>query len=217
MKFFLDTADIDEIKKANSLGLCNGVTTNPSIIMKSGRDHKEVIREIAEIVDGPVSVEGIADTAEEMVREGEEFNSWADNVVVKIPMTEEGMRAVMKLSEKGIKTNVTLIFSAAQALVAAKAGASFVSPFVGRLDDVSEDGMQLISDTLAILAAYDYDTEVIVASVRHPLHVIDSARMGAQIATIPPSVLAKLFKHPLTDKGIEKFKADHEKHKKNVG
>ncbi len=217
MRFFLDTADVEEIRKASALGLCDGVTTNPSIIMKSGQDHEEVIKEIAEVVDGPVSVEGIGDTADEMIREGEEFSTWANNIVVKIPMTRDGMLAVRKLYEKGIKTNVTLVFSASQVLLAAKAGASYVSPFVGRLDDISEDGMQLISDSMQILSGYDFDTELIVASIRHPSHVLYSARMGAHIATIPPQVLEKLFNHPLTDKGIQKFKADHERYIKETG
>lgn len=211
MKFFIDTADVESIRKVVELGFCDGVTTNPSLIMKSGKDQKAVIKEIAKIVKGPISVEGIADTADGMVKEGEEFSKWAPNIVVKIPMTKEGMKAVRRLSAQGIDTNVTLIFSASQALLAAKAGAAYVSPFVGRLDDISEDGMQLISDIMDIFNAYDYKTQVIVASIRHPMHVVDSARLGAHIATIPAEVFEKLFRHPLTDKGIAQFKEDYAK------
>jgi transaldolase len=214
MKFFMDTADVEAIKKAVELGMCDGVTTNPTLIMKSGKDQKSVIKDIAKIVKGPISVEGIADDAAGMVKEGEEFAKWAPNVVVKIPMTKEGMKAVRILSEKGIKTNVTLIFSASQALLAAKAGATYVSPFVGRLDDVSEDGMKLIVEIMEILCAYAFQTEVIVASIRHPLHVVESAKMGAHIATMPSEVFEKMFKHPLTDKGIAQFKEDFAKTKK---
>jgi transaldolase len=216
MKFFLDTADVEEIKKGVELGICDGVTTNPSLIMKAGRDHKEVITEICKLVDGPVSVEGIGDSAEEMVKEGEEFSKWGANVVVKIPMTKEGMKAVRQLSMKGIKTNVTLVFSPSQALIAAKAGATYVSPFVGRLDDISQDGMEMIQQVMDIFEAYGYETEVIVASVRHPGHVVEAAQMGAHIATVPASVLEKLWNHPLTDNGIKTFKEHHEKHKKTM-
>lgn len=216
MKFFLDTADVEEIKKGVELGVCDGVTTNPTLIMKAGRDQKEVITEICKLVDGPVSVEGIADTAEGMVKEGEEFAKWADNVVVKIPMTKEGMKAVRQLSMKGIKTNVTLVFSPSQALIAAKAGATYVSPFVGRLDDISQDGMELIGQVMGIYENYGYETEVIVASVRHPGHVVEAASIGAHIATVPASVLEKLWSHPLTDSGIKTFKEHHEKHKKTM-
>jgi transaldolase len=214
MKFFMDTADVEAIKKAVELGMCDGVTTNPTLIMKSGKDQKAVIKEIAKIVKGPISVEGIADTAEGMVKEAEEFVKWAPNVVVKIPMTKEGLKAVRRLSAAGIDTNVTLVFSASQALLAAKAGAAYVSPFVGRLDDVSEDGMRLIADILDILSAYDYKTQVIVASIRHPMHVVESAKMGAHIATMPAEVFEKMFRHPLTDKGIAQFKEDYAKSKK---
>lgn len=216
MKFFLDTADVEEIRKGAELGMCDGVTTNPSLIMKAGKDHKTVIQQIAKIVDGPVSVEGVAETAGEMVKEAEEFSKWAPNVVIKIPMTKEGMKAVRLLSAKGIKTNVTLVFSASQALLAAKAGATFVSPFVGRLDDISEDGMALIRDVVEIYNNYAFETEVIVASIRHPVHVIESALAGAHIATVPAAVLEKLWHHPLTDKGIKTFKEHHEKHKKTM-
>lgn len=214
MKFFLDTADVEKIKAAVELNVCDGVTTNPTIIMKSGRSQKEVVQEITALVSGPVSVEGVGETAAEMVKEGTEFSKWAKNIVVKVPMTKEGLKAVRQLEKKGIKTNVTLVFSASQALLAAKAGASYVSPFIGRLDDVSEDGMLLIHQIMEIFCAYEFKTEVIVASVRNPLHIVESARMGAHIATIPPDVFEKLFKHPLTDKGIAQFKEDHAKSKR---
>jgi transaldolase len=211
MKFFMDTADVEAIRKAVELGMCDGVTTNPTLIMKSGKDQKTVIREIAKIVKGPISVEGIADDAPGMIREAEEFAKWAPNIVVKIPMTKEGLKAVRHLSSKDIKTNVTLVFSASQALLAAKAGATYVSPFVGRLDDISENGMKLIADILEIYCAYSMRAEVIVASIRHPMHVVDSARLGAHIATMPSEVLEKMFRHPLTDKGIAQFKEDYAK------
>jgi transaldolase len=214
MKFFIDTADVEAIKKAVELGMCDGVTTNPTLIMKSGKDQKSVIREIAKIVKGPISVEGIADDAPGMIKEAEEFSKWAPNIVVKVPMTKEGLKAVRYLSSKEIQTNVTLVFSASQALLAAKAGATYVSPFVGRLDDISENGMKLVADILEIFCAYDFKTEVIVASIRHPLHVVDSARMGAHIATMPADVFEKMFRHPLTDKGIAQFKDDYAKTKK---
>jgi transaldolase len=214
MKFFLDTADVGKIKAAMEMGMCDGVTTNPTIIMKSGRGQKEVVQEIAALVPGPVSVEGISDDADGMVKEGTEFAKWAKNVVVKVPMTKEGLKAVRVLEKKGIKTNVTLVFSANQALLAAKAGASYVSPFVGRLDDISEDGMQLVADIMEIFSNYEFKTEVIVASVRDPVHVLDAARVGAHIATLPPEVFEKLFKHPLTDKGIAQFKEDYSKSKR---
>ncbi len=216
MKFFLDTADVEEIKRAVALGMCDGVTTNPSLIMKAGKDHKTVIQEISKVVDGPVSVEGIAETAEDMIKEAEEFSTWGPNVVIKIPMTKEGMKAVRALSQKGVKTNVTLVFSASQALLAAKAGATYVSPFVGRLDDISESGTDLISDIMDIYGNYEFSTEVIVASVRHPVHILESARAGAHIATVPAAVLEKLWHHPLTDKGIKTFKEHHEKHKNTM-
>jgi transaldolase len=211
MKFFLDTANVEEIKKAVELGMCDGVTTNPTLIMKSGKDQRTAIRDIAKIVHGPISVEGIAEDADGMIREGEEFSKWAPNIVVKIPMTKEGLKAVRVLEAKGIKTNVTLVFSLSQALLVAKAGASYVSPFVGRLDDVSEDGMRLIGDIMAMYMNYNFRTEIIVASIRHPLHVTTAAAEGAHIATIPAEVLEKMWKHPLTDKGIAQFKEDHKK------
>jgi len=214
MKFFLDTANVEEIKKAVELSVCDGVTTNPTLIMKEGKDHKTVIQEIAKVVKGPISVEGIADDAAGMIKEGEEFATWAKNVVVKVPMTKEGLKAVRILESKGIKTNVTLVFSASQALLAAKAGASYVSPFVGRLDDISQDGMELISDIMDIYENFGFKTEVIVASIRDPVHVTDAAVLGAHIATIPAAVLDKMWKHPLTDAGIATFKEHYHSKKK---
>ncbi|MBD3398170.1 fructose-6-phosphate aldolase [Candidatus Micrarchaeota archaeon] len=214
MKFFLDTAEVEEIRKAVELGICDGVTTNPSLIMKSGRDQKEVILEIAKIVSGPISAEAISEDAEGMVKEAEEFASWAPNIVIKVPMTKEGLKAVRTLKQKNIPTNVTLVFSASQALLAAKAGAAYVSPFVGRLDDISKDGMELVEEIMDIFDNYDFETQVIVASVRDPIHVTESAMLGADIATIPAKVIEKMWKHPLTDKGIAQFLADYEKSKK---
>jgi transaldolase len=214
MKFFLDTAKVEEIRAATELGICDGVTTNPTLIMKSGRSQEEVVKEIAQIVRGPVSVEVIAEDAPGMVKEAEEFSAWASNIVIKVPMTKEGMKAVRILSEKSIKTNVTLVFSASQALLAAKAGATYISPFVGRLDDISSDGMELIEGIMDVLDNYEFETEVIVASVRDPIHVVEAARLGAHIATIPAEVLEKMWNHPLTDKGIAQFLEDYAKSKK---
>jgi len=214
MKIFLDTANIEEIKRVNEIFNVDGVTTNPTLIMKEGKDHKTVIAEIAKVVKGPISVEGIADDAAGMIKEGEEFATWAKNVVVKVPMTKEGLKAVRVLESKGIKTNVTLIFSASQALLVAKAGASYVSPFVGRLDDISQDGMELISDIMDIYENFGFKTEVIVASIRDPIHVTDAAVLGAHIATIPAAVLDKMWKHPLTDAGIATFKEHYHTKKK---
>ena len=211
MKFFIDTANIAEIKKAVELGVIDGVTTNPSLMAKEGRDPVALLKEICSIVDGPISAEAVSLDAEGMISEGEELSKIHKNIVIKIPMTEEGLKAVKRLSSKGIKTNVTLMFSASQALLAAKAGATFVSPFVGRLDDISHAGMDLVADILDIYDNYDFQTEVIVASVRNPLHVVEAAKMGAHIATIPYSVISQLAKHPLTDIGIEKFLKDWEK------
>jgi transaldolase len=211
MKFFIDTANIDEIKKAWELGVIDGVTTNPSLMAKEGKDPVETFRAICNIVNGPVSAEVVGVTADEMVREAKILAKIHKNIVVKIPMIEEGLRAVKKLSELGIKTNVTLIFSAAQALLAAKAGATYVSPFVGRLDDISHNGMELVSEIIDIYENYMFKTEIIVASIRHPLHVLDAARMGADIATIPFPVISQLIKHPLTDIGLAKFLKDWEK------
>jgi transaldolase len=214
MKFFLDTANIEEIKDANRMGMVDGVTTNPSLIAKEGRDLKEAVTEICGIVDGPISAEVIATDVDGMVTEGRELAKLHKNIVVKIPMLIDGLKAVRQLAAEGIKTNVTLIFSPLQALMAAKAGATYVSPFVGRLDDVSQEGMELVEQIVEMFANYGFETEVIVASVRNPLHVLESALMGADIATIPYSVLSKLAAHPLTDKGLKAFLADWEKMKK---
>jgi transaldolase len=214
MKFFIDTANVDEIKEAHAMGMADGVTTNPSLIAKEGRVFEEVIREICEIVDGPVSAEVISLEAEGMVKEARELAKIHANVVIKIPMTVDGLKATRQLAAETIKTNVTLIFSPLQALMAAKAGASFVSPFVGRIDDLSSDGMQIVEQIAEIYANYAFETEIIVASIRNPLHVLNSALVGADIATIPFNVLSKLAAHPLTDKGIQAFLADWEKTKK---
>ncbi|NVN90427.1 MAG: fructose-6-phosphate aldolase [Desulfuromonadales bacterium] len=210
MKFFIDTADVREIRDAHDLGLVDGVTTNPSLIAKSGRKFQDVIQEIVSIVDGPISAEVISLDAAGMIREAEELVKIHRNIVVKVPMTPEGLKATKALTEKGIKTNVTLIFSSLQALLAAKAGATYVSPFVGRLDDISQDGMGIIEEIRTIFDNYGYTSEIIVASVRHPIHVLNSALVGADIATIPYSVMIQLAKHPLTDAGIKKFLADWE-------
>ncbi len=215
MKFFIDTANIEEIKKAWDLGVLDGVTTNPSLISKEGKDPVKLFREICSIVDGPVSAEAVTLTAGEMVKEARSLSKIHKNIVVKIPMIEEGLKAVKRLSSMGIKTNVTLIFSPSQALLAAKAGATYVSPFVGRLDDISHVGMDIVGDILDIYENYGFQTEVIVASIRNPLHVVDAARMGAHIATIPYSVIIQLLKHPLTDIGLAKFLKDWEKVPKN--
>lgn len=210
MKFFIDTANVDEIKKALALGMVDGVTTNPSLVAKESRTFPELLREICALVQGPVSAEVISLEAAGMVAEARELVKLADNIVIKIPMTEEGLKAVKELDEAGIRTNVTLIFSAAQALLAAKAGAAFVSPFVGRLDDITVNGMNLIADIMTIFRNYGLKSEVIVASVRSPMHVVDAARIGADIATIPYKVIAQLAKHPLTDIGMRQFLADWE-------
>ncbi len=212
MKFFLDTANIDEIREVNDAGLLDGVTTNPSIIAGSGRDFIEVIKEICSIVEGPVSAEVTAMDAEGMIEEGEKLAKIADNVCIKLPLTWEGLKACKHFSNKGIKTNVTLCFSTSQAIMAAKAGATFVSPFVGRLDDISIDGLTLIADICTIYENYpEFDTEVLVASVRNPLHITESAKMGAHVATLPFKVMKQLTEHPLTDKGLAAFMADWEK------
>lgn len=211
MKFFIDTANIDEIRKAWEFGLIDGVTTNPSLISKEGTDPISLLREICSIVDGPVSAEAVSMQADEMVKEAETLSGIHKNIVVKIPMIEEGLKAVKRLSGIGIKTNVTLVFSPSQALLAAKAGATYVSPFVGRLDDISHVGMEIVSDIIVIYENYMFQTEVIVASIRNPLHVVEAARMGAHIATIPYSVIIQLIKHPLTDIGIKRFLEDWEK------
>lgn len=211
MKLFLDTAQVEEIRKALDLGILDGVTTNPTLVAKTGRGFKEVILEICRLVPGPVSAEVVSTTAEGMIREGKELASWAPNIVVKVPLTEEGLKAIRVLAAEGIKVNTTLIFQPLQALLAAKAGAAYVSPFVGRLDDVASGGMQLVADILTILRNYGYQTEVIVASVRHPVHVLEAARLGAPIVTMPFSVLQQLMKHPLTEVGLQRFLADWEK------
>lgn len=211
MKFFIDTANIQEIKKANEWGLVDGVTTNPSLVSKEGRDFKDLIKEICSIVDGPISAEAISLEADGMIKEARELIKIHKNIVVKIPMTLEGLKAVKVVAKEGIKTNVTLVFSPTQALMAAKAGATYASPFVGRLDDISQNGMDLIDQIMTIYENYDFPTEVIVASIRHPLHVVDAALTGAHVATIPFKVIEQLSKHPLTDIGIDRFMKDWEK------
>lgn len=211
MKFFIDTANINEIKEANALGVLAGVTTNPSLVAKEGVDFHERIREICNVVEGPVSAEVISLEADKMIEEGKELAKIAPNVVVKVPMTTEGLKAVKAFSDLGIRTNVTLVFSAVQALLAARAGATYVSPFLGRLDDIGHNGMDLIRQIAEIFAIHSIETEIIAASVRHSVHVTDAALNGAHIATIPANVIASLVKHPLTDQGIEKFLADWEK------
>ena len=219
MKLFIDTADLNEIKELASWGILDGVTTNPTLLAKSGRSFQEVIDEIFTLVNGPISLEVLSEKADDMVKEAKQIISkipqkYRKNVAIKIPMTPEGLKAVKALSKEGIKTNVTLIFSASQALLAAKAGATFVSPFIGRLDDNGQKGMQLIEEIMDIFCNYDIETEVIVASIRHPIHVIEAARLGADIATVPPDVIRKMVKHPLTDAGIQSFLNDWKKVKK---
>ncbi len=212
MKFFIDTANVDEIREANQMGIICGVTTNPSLVAKEGRDFKQVIEEIVSIVDGPVSGEVKADTctAEDMIKEGSEIAAIHPNMVVKIPMTAEGLKAVKALAAKGIKTNVTLIFSSAQALLAARAGAAYVSPFLGRLDDISASGIELVKDIAEIFMVHNLETKIIAASIRNPIHVIECAKAGADIATVPYKVLLQMINHPLTVLGIEKFQRDSE-------
>lgn len=210
MRFFLDTANVDDIKKANDLGIISGVTTNPSLIAKEGRVFEEVVKEITGIVDGPISAEVVSLESEGMIAEGRELAKIHPNITIKVPITLEGLKAVNAFSKEGIKTNVTLIFSPAQALIAARAGATYVSPFIGRIDDVANDGMQLIYDIAQIFDMHGIDTEIIAASVRHPMHVVEAAKAGAHIATVPYSVITQLVKHPLTDIGIEKFLKDWE-------
>lgn len=211
MKIFIDTANIEEIRKANEWGVIDGVTTNPTLVAREGRDFRALIDEILGIVDGPISVEVISTDAEGMVKEALETSQWSKNVVVKVPMIPEGLKGIKILSDKGIRTNATLIFSANQALLAAKAGATYVSPFIGRLDDLGQDGMQVVRDLVTIFNLYDIKTEIIVASIRHPMHVMESAKAGADVATIPFGVIEKMFKHPLTDSGLESFLSDWEK------
>jgi transaldolase len=214
MKFFIDTANISEITDAYAMGMVDGVTTNPSLIAKEGRAFEDIIKEICEIVDGPISAEVISTDYDGMIKEARKLAEIHDNIVVKIPMTIDGIKATKTLTEEGIKTNVTLIFSPLQALMAAKAGATFVSPFVGRIDDISSDGMLLVEQIVEIYGNYAFDSQVIVASVRNPLHVLDAALIGADIATIPYSVLSRLASHPLTDKGLKAFLDDWKKAKK---
>jgi transaldolase len=211
MKIFLDTANVDHIREANGLGVVDGVTTNPSLIAKEGRDFREVVHEICSIVDGPISAEAVSLEAKDMLAEAESLSKIHKNIVVKLPMTGEGLKATRACSQKGIKTNVTLVFSPSQALLAAKAGATYVSPFVGRLDDISHVGMDLVQQIVTIYENYAFDAEIIVASIRNPLHFIEGAKMGAHIATMPYKVLMQLVQHPLTDIGIKKFLADWEK------
>lgn len=211
MKFFIDSANIGEIREAVSLGMCDGVTTNPSLLAKEKRKFDEVVREILELVSGPVSLEVVSADAKGMIAEAKKLAKLSDNVVIKIPMSSEGLKTTKILNDAGIKVNETLIFSPLQALMAAKAGAAYVSPFVGRLDDISQYGMDIVEQTISIFDNYDFDTEIIVASVRHPLHVLDAALMGADIATIPFKVIEQLARHPLTDIGIKKFLDDWKK------
>ena len=208
MRFFLDTANVEHIKEANEMGVICGVTTNPSLVAKEGRDFNEVIKEITSIVDGPISGEVVAEDAQGMIKEGREIAAIHKNMIVKIPMTAEGLKATKVLSREGIKTNVTLIFSATQALLAANAGATYVSPFLGRVDDISMIGMDLVRDIAEIFAVHGIETEIIAASVRNPIHVIEAAKAGADISTIPYALVMQMLKHPLTDQGLEKFKAD---------
>ena len=214
MKIFLDTANIEKIKEAASWGILDGVTTNPTLVSKEGKDFERVVREILEVVKGPVSLEVVSTQWKAMVEEAKKLRTYGENVVIKIPMTEDGLKATKALSSEGIPVNVTLIFSPAQALLAAKAGARYLSPFIGRLDDISSYGMRLVEDILTIVDNYGFGAEVIVASVRHPMHVLEAALLGAHIATVPYEVLKKLIKHPLTDIGLERFLKDWEKMKK---
>ena len=211
MKFFIDTANIGEIKKANDLGLLDGVTTNPTLVSREGREFKDLIKEICSIVDGPVNAEVVSTDAEGMLKEARELAKLAENIVVKIPLIKEGLKAVKVLSAEGIRTNVTLCFSPIQALMAAKAGAAYISPFVGRLDDISHRGMELVEQIVTIYDNYGFQTEVIVASIRNPVHVLEAALMGADISTVPYKVMEQLIKHPLTDIGLESFLADWKK------
>ena len=211
MRFFIDTADVDEIRKAHAMGLVDGVTTNPSLVAKTGRPFEEVIREIVTIINGPISAEATSTDTEGMLKEARHLAAIHENIVVKIPLTPEGLQAVQALKKENIKTNVTLCFSPNQALLAAKAGATYISPFVGRLDDISHIGMELVEQILTIYRNYDFETQVLVASIRNPLHALEAAMMGAHVATIPYKVMLQLAKHPLADVGIEKFLKDWEK------
>lgn len=211
MRFFIDTANIEEIRTAHEMGVISGVTTNPSLVAKEGRDFHQVIREISEIVDGPISAEVIATDAEGMVEEGKRLHALGRNIVIKVPMTEEGLKATSRFRQQGIPTNVTLIFSVNQALLAARAGATYVSPFVGRLDDIGHDGMEIVADIVQLFSIHGLDTQVIAASIRHPLHVTQAGLAGAHIATVPYKVIMQMVKHPLTDAGIERFLSDWKK------
>jgi transaldolase len=214
MKIFLDTANIDSIKKYNDMGLVDGITTNPTLLSKEKGNPAEIMRQIVKIVKGPVSLEVVGITAEEMIEEAHRLKKYGQNVVVKIPMIPDGMKAVKKLKAEGVETNVTLIFSANQAILAAKAGAAYVSPFIGRLDDAGQEGMAVIREIVQIFKNYQFDTNVLVASVRHPLHVIEAGKIGAHVVTLPPDILGKMMSHPLTDKGLSAFLSDWEKVKK---
>lgn len=211
MKFFIDSANINHIKEAASLGLLDGVTTNPSLVAKEGKNFIELLNEIVKIVDGPISAEVVSTDYNGIIKEAEELAKIHKNIVVKVPLIKEGIKAVKTLSDRGIKTNVTLCFSASQAILAAKAGATYISPFVGRLDDISHDGMELISQIVTIYRNYNFQTQVLVASIRHPLHIVEAGLMGADVCTIPFEVIERLFKHPLTDIGLEKFLSDWKK------
>ncbi len=214
MKIFLDTANVDSIKKYNDMGLVDGITTNPTLLSREKGNPAEIMRQIVKIVKGPVSLEVVGTTAEEMLEEAHRLKKYGPNVVVKIPMIADGLKAVKKLKSEGIETNVTLVFSANQAILAAKAGAAYVSPFIGRLDDAGQDGMALIREIVQIFKNYEFGTNVLVASVRHPLHVIDAGKIGAHVVTLPPEILGKMLTHPLTDKGLSAFLSDWEKVKK---
>ncbi len=211
MKFFIDTANIDEIREAEQLGILDGVTTNPSLVAKEGRDFIELLKEITEIVDGPISAEVVSTDYDGILREAHDLAKIHKNIVIKVPLIKEGLKAVKTLSSEGINTNVTLCFSPSQALLAAKAGATYISPFVGRLDDISNSGMEIVSQIVQIYNNYGFETEVLVASIRHPMHLVEAALMGADVATMPFNVIDKLFKHPLTDVGLEKFLNDWKK------
>lgn len=214
MKIFIDSANLDEIKKAKAMGLVDGVTTNPSLVAKEGRDFREVINEITALVDGPISAEVISTDSPGMIKEGRDIAKWHKNIVVKVPLTPDGLVATKTFSQEGIKTNVTLCFSAVQAMLAAKAGATYISPFVGRLDDISTDGMNLIKDIKTIYVNYGFKTQILVASVRHPIHVLEAAKIGADVCTIPYKVIEQLTKHPLTDNGLKAFLKDWENARK---
>ena len=216
MKFFIDSAKIEEIREAASLGILDGVTTNPSLVAKEGKNFRQLLDEILEVVDGPISAEVVGTEKDAILKEARELSSIHENIVVKVPLIPEGLKAVKVLSEEGIRTNVTLCFSPTQALVAAKAGATYISPFVGRLDDISTDGMQLIEQIVAIYQNYMFETQVLVASIRHPMHLVQAAMMGADVATIPFSTIQQIFKHPLTDIGLEKFLADWKKNESKL-